>query len=199
MGREAKLRVADGSQKAEARVHLDSEMLTIGPPFRLKIALTEVAAVAVAEDGLHLASSDAALTLKLSAKEAAAWAKAILNPPSLATKLGLKEGMRIAVLGKLPREVDAALAPHKPIKAKRGAPMDAVLTFVAVPAGVPVKELASLAAALPAKSAVWLIYEKGAAMTGDALIYAARAAGLKDTKVAKISETHTGLRFIPAT
>lgn len=26
---------------------------------------------------------------------------------------------------------------------------------------------------------------------------AAREAGLKDTKVARISETHTGLRFIP--
>lgn len=199
MGREAKLRVDDGRRKADARVHLDSEVLTIGPPFRLKIALTEVAAVAVAEDGLHLASGSAALTLKLSAKEAAAWAKAILNPPSLATKLGLKADMRIAVLGKLPAEIDAALSAHKPVTARRGAPIDAALVFAAMPAGVPLTGLASFAAALPAKSAVWLIYEKGAAMTGDALIYAARAAGLKDTKVAKISETHTGLRFIPAT
>ena len=56
----------------------------------------------------------------------------------------------------------------------------------------------ALAKALQPGAAAWLIYRKGGTINGDALIHAARAAGLKDTKVARISESHAGLRFIAA-
>lgn len=197
MGREAKLTVSDGRTRAEARVHLDSELLTIGPPFRLKLKLAELAGCEAGPDGLAVAGLEARLTLALPAKEAAAWAKAMLNPPSLATKLGLKPGVTVAALGALPSELESELKALKPAAAKLGAAISASLTFAALPGGVSEAQLGKLAQSLPPKSAVWLVYRKGET-NGDALIHAARAAGLKDTKVARISETHTGLRFIPA-
>lgn len=197
MGREARLRVDDGATAAEARVHLDSELLTIGPPFRLKLGLGDITACTASAAGLQVRAGTTTLTLAMSEKEAGAWAKGIANPPTLATKLGLKPGLTVATLGALPVEIDAALTAFKPKRVKLGQ-IDALLTFAAVPDGVPVAKLAALAKALPAKAAVWLVYEKGGAVNGDTLIYAARDAGLKDTKVAKISATHTGLRFIPA-
>ena len=72
------------------------------------------------------------------------------------------------------------------------------LVFAAVPEGIAPEKLNALAKALQPGAAAWLIYRKGGTINGDALIHAARAAGLKDTKVARISESHAGLRFIAA-
>ena len=184
MGREAKPAVSDGGTRAEARVHLDSQMLSVGPPFRLTLKLAEVTACAAGDDGLTLAAGRTRLKLALGAKEAAAWAKAILNPPSLAAKLGLKAGIAAATLGPMPAEMQAAKG--------------AELIFAAVPEGLAPERLDALAKALAPGAAAWLVYRKGGTINGDALIHAARAAGLKDTKVARISESHAGLRFIAA-
>lgn len=198
MGREAKLTVSDGATAAEARVHLDSEMLSVGPPFRLKLKLGDLSRCEAGAAGLEVSAGKTRLTLALAAKEAASWAKAMTNPPSLATKLGLKDGLAVATVGEMPPEIAEALTAASPAAVRPGAAIAAPLAFAAVPEGVSIAKLAKFAAALPPKSAVWLIYRKGGPTNGDQLIYAAREAGLKDTKVAKISETHTGLRFIPA-
>ena len=199
MGREARLTVSDGGARAEARVHLDSQMLSIGPPFRLKLMLDEVTAATAGDEGLTLAAGRTRLTLALGAKEAAAWAKAILNPPSLADKLGLKAGVAAATLGPMPEEIGTALEGRK-ARALTGAAAakGAGLVFAAVPEGIAPEKLNALAKALQPGAAAWLIYRKGGTINGDALIHAARAAGLKDTKVARISESHAGLRFIAA-
>lgn len=192
MGREAKAPVTHRGATADARVHLDSEMLTIGPPVRAKLLLGDVKAVAGSR-GLSLKAGAETYLVAMSEKEAAAWAKAIANPPSLADKLGVKPGMSLALIGALPDEiatVAAGAARHGAMPAR----VDAALTLAAV-SSLDVKALTRIARALPEKGAVWLIYEKGV-VKGDQLIFAAREAGLKDTKVTKVSETHTGLRFI---
>lgn len=196
MGREARLEISDGRTRHEARVHLDSEQLTIGPPFRVKLSLGGLKEVSASPKGLAVTSSGARFMLAMSEKDAASWAKAMLNPPSLATKLGLKPGLAVATIGAMPREIAAALKPMKPVAATPKEAIAADLVFASVPDGVALTALASLARAMKPGSAAWLIYAKGGAFNGDQLIYAARDAGLKDTKVAKISESHTGLRFI---
>ena len=198
MGREAKLTVSDGGARAEARVHLDSQMLSVGPPFRLKLMLDEVTAATAGDEGLTLAAGRTRLTLALGAKEAAAWAKAILNPPSLADKLGLKAGVAAATLGPMPQEIGEVLEGRAARALTGAAAKGAGLVFAAVPEGIAPEKLNALAKALQPGAAAWLIYRKGGTINGDALIHAARAAGLKDTKVARISESHAGLRFIAA-
>jgi hypothetical protein len=186
MGREAKAPVTHNGATAEARVHLDSDMLTIGPPVRARLALSGITAKAGVQ-GLTLNAGSERYLIAMSEKEAGAWAKAIANPPTLADKLGIKPGVTLALIGTLPDEI-VALA--KGAVVAKGA----ALTLAAV-CSLDVKALVKIAKTLPEKGAVWLIYEKGV-VKGDALIFAAREAGLKDTKVAKISDTHTGLRFI---
>lgn len=192
MGRETKTEVRSAKLKGEARVHLDSEMLTIGPPFRMKLTLSGLGASS-GKDGLTLAQGTERILIAMSEKEAATWLKSILDPPSLADKLGVKAGLAMTLVGALPDEIVAAskgAAVLKTLPTK----LDAALTITAI-RSLDLKLLAALVAALPAKGAVWLVYEKGV-LKGDALIFAARDAGLKDTKVAKISETHAALRFI---
>jgi hypothetical protein len=183
MGRETKTAVTHHGQAAEARIHLDSEQLTIGPPIKVKLALGDVKAAA-GVDGLTLETGGESYQIAMSDKEAGAWAKAIAHPPSLADKLGIKLGTSVALVGPVPDEIRALATASK----------DAALIVAAVNS-LDVKALVKIAKMVPEKGAVWLIYEKGL-MKGDQLIFAAREAGLKDTKVARISETHTGLRFI---
>ena len=46
-------------------------------------------------------------------------------------------------------------------------------------------------------AALWVIYPKASSAIREIeVIEAGRAAGLKDVKVARISETHTGLKFV---
>ncbi len=194
MGRETKTVVRSGSLSGEARVHLDSDALGIGPPFRIRMSVNGLGAIADAA-GLTVTRGRETFHIAMSERESAAWAKAILHPPSLADKLGAKPGIAIALVGALPSEIAAVT---NGAKVYRSLPktLDAALAIMAV-ASLEAKPLAAIAAVLPPKGAVWLVYEKGI-LKGDALILAAREAGLKDTKVAKISETHTGLRFIVA-
>lgn len=196
MGREARTTVDDGRAKAEARLHLDSEMLTVGLPFRLKLRLDSVAECAAEGNGLRIRTGDSSLSIALPAKEAAAWVKAVLHPPSLATKLGLKAGMGVALLGSVPSEI-ATLVPNAEQFQRRPRRLGAALSFVAVVSSTDEDDLAALKAAMAPGAAVWLVYEKGVT-NGDRLIAMARAAELKDTKVAKISERFAALRFIAA-
>jgi len=196
MGRESKTHVDDGATRAEARLHLDSEMLTVGPPFRLKLRLDQIGQCAAGADGLAIRAGATALRIALSAKEAAAWAKAIANPPSLATKLGIKPGLRVAFIGTMPAEIAAIVAQPLAL-ARLPKAVDAGLVLATVPVPVAKTDLGRLRDALGKGAAAWLVYEKGVT-NGDRLIMAARAAGLKDTKVAKISERHAALRFIAA-
>lgn len=196
MGREARTLVDDGTVRAEARVHLDSDMLTVGPPFRVKLKLDTLAGCIPVAAGLEVRTEGGRLHLAMPAKEAAAWAKAMMNPPSLATKLGLRPGMAVAIIGAVPDAV-SALMPDAAHHARLPRAITGMLVFAALPGGVAESALARLRAALSPGAALWLIYEKGTT-NGDALIYAARGAGLKDTKVARIDERHTALRFIAA-
>lgn len=192
MGRETKSTVTHGGATALARLHLDSETLTIGPPVRAKLALAGLAAEAGAA-GLTVEAGRDSYLVAMSEKEAAAWARAIRHPPSLADKLGVKPGVTVALIGDPPEPIAAVAG----AAARHAAPPTAIAAAVtlATVTKLDARLLAALARALPPKGAVWLVYEKGV-LKGDDLIAAARAAGLKDTKVAKISETHAALRFV---
>ena len=52
----------------------------------------------------------------------------------------------------------------------------------------------ALASLVTGSAAIWLEYEKGV-VNGDTLLFAARDAGLKDSKVARIGERYAALSF----
>lgn len=199
MGREAKTLCIEGRQKFEVKAHLDGQALQLTGEKKLTLPLAHVRAATVAGEDLKIVSAPATFALRLGAKEAAAWAKKILNPPSLAEKLGVKPGVTVHLIGPRVKELDEAApqAPHAAaLSAKAFAACDiAILTLTPATAE---KQIAAAAKTLPTKTALWLVYEKGTKPNGDTIIMLARKAGLKDTKVARISDSHTALRFIRA-
>lgn len=195
MGREAKVEYADGKERALVKVHLDSAALELSGGKKLKLPLVSVKSATVDGGLLKIAAGAQTFTLALGAKEAEAWRKKILNPPSLADKLGFKPDKSVALIGEVPPEIaNAAKAATATAKLPKTIAAD-IAALMLVP-GKEEQLIVASAKALAPKSALWLVYEKGRAVNGDGVIALARKAGLKDTKVARVSDTHAALRFI---
>lgn len=197
MGREAKVEYADAKERALVKVHLDSAALELTGGKKLKLALASVKSATVDGDLLKIAAGGTKFSLALGAKEAEAWRKKILNPPSLADKLGFKPDKSIALIGEVPPEIAAAAKTAKAAAAaKLPKTIAADIAALMLAPGKEEQLIVASAKALAPKSALWLVYEKGRAVNGDHVIALARKAGLKDTKVARVSDTHAALRFI---
>ncbi|MFM9864803.1 MAG: hypothetical protein ACKVRO_14470 [Micropepsaceae bacterium] len=202
MGREARVVYTSGKERVEVRVHLDSAALQVTGGKKLIVPLSDVRSAKVAGDDLAIETKTMKFKLALGAKDAAAWAKKILNPPSLADKLGVKADTTVLIVGTRIAELDEAVA--KAAKVERAATLTAakakaasVVLLTLAPETAP-KQIDAAAKVLPKGVALWLVYVKGVKPNGDDIIRLARQAGLKDTKVARISVTHAALRFIAA-
>jgi len=202
MGREARIAYISGRERTEVRAHLDSASLQLSGGKKLVVQLSDVRTAKVVGDDLAIETKTAKFKLALGAKEAAAWAKNILNPPSLADKLGVKADTAVLVVGERIDEIGdavtkAAKVEHAPklTAAKAKAANIVILSLVRETAS---KQIEAAAKVVPKGTALWLVYTKGAKPNGDDIIALARKAGLKDTKVARISVMHAALRFVAA-
>jgi len=199
MGREATIVYRSGSDRAEVRAHLDSAALELTGGKKLKVALADVRKAAAEGDALKIETKTEKFELALGAKEAAAWAKKILNPPTLSQKLGVSADTKVLIVGDRIKEIDEAAA-----KAERATTLTAAkakaanVVILTLAPETAAKQIAAAAKVLPKGTALWLVYAKGTKPNGDAIIALARQAGLKDTKVARVSEKHAALRFIAA-
>ncbi|MDP3852371.1 DUF3052 domain-containing protein [Phenylobacterium sp.] len=131
----------------------------------------------------------------LGEKAAANWAQAMLNPKGRLDKLGVKPGMRVAVLN----VADDVLAGEL---AERGAESVETLSgldilFYAADSADELARLGALVPALADRGAIWVVSRKGkaAAIKDIEVMAAAKAVGLVDNKVVGFSETLTALRF----
>ena len=133
-----------------------------------------------AEDG-NLVLADGSC-FALGAAQAARWADAIVNPPGLLDKLGIKAGMRVGVLAVEDVDFDTALAGRAPAVALLES-LDILVwgaDSLAELEGIP-----DLVPRLAPKGALWVVSRKGKAATlkDVEVMAAARVHGLVDNKV----------------
>jgi hypothetical protein len=146
---------------------------------------------------LHVTHSDGVAVLDLGDVASAKWAERIRSPRSLADKLGVKSGMRIAVLGVEDANIISDLE-------RRGAE----IVTGKVPAGTPMvlwrvtraaslTKLAGMAKSIARDGAIWVVHPRGDASIADTVIFAAaKDAGLTYTKVVRFSETDTAEKLV---
>ncbi|MEO8113784.1 MAG: DUF3052 family protein [Phenylobacterium sp.] len=132
----------------------------------------------------------------LGARQAAGWAEAILNPRGRMDKIGVKPGMRAAIMGVIDPTLSGELAEQGAQPAAELADLD-LLFYAADSTG----DLARIDALIPMLSdagALWIVSHKGKAATVKdvEVLAAARAHGLVDNKVVGFSDTLTALRFV---
>ena len=194
MGRESLVEYVAGGERAVVKAHLDALNMQLSGGKKLTLPLAQVKSAVVDGDLLRIAAGTTKFSLKLGAKDAAAWANKILNPPSLADKLGFKADKAVVLIGEVPGEIADAARAAKSVRT--GKKFDGDIVAMQLSAGKEGAQIAAAARALGDSTALWFVYAKGGAVNGDHIIALARKAGLKDTKVARVSETHAALRFI---
>ncbi len=144
-------------------------------------------------DGPDLVLADGS-RFTLGEVQAGRWAQAILNPPGRLDKLGVKAGMRVAVLGLDDAEFAAELAGRAHLS-NEFSELD-ILVFAADSA----EDLARIPELIPmlaGRGALWIVSLKGKLLKlkDVEVMAAAKAHGLVDNKVCAFSETRTALRF----
>jgi hypothetical protein len=129
------------------------------------------------------------LALELGEREAARWAHEIANPKSLADKLGVKPGQTVLLVGAF--DVDLVGAGTL----VEGGPAN--VAFVSVETVEDLARIGALQDEISSDGAIWAIRPKGRADLTEAMVIGAgREAGLTDIKIARISDTHTGMKFV---
>jgi len=148
----------------------------------------------VRAEGADLVLPDGA-RFALGEKQAASWADAIANPKGRLDKIGVKPGMRVAVLG----VDDASLAAE--LASRNAGPVNALsdldILFYAADSAEDLARIGELVPALAGTGALWVVSRKGKAATVKdvEVMAAAKSFGLVDNKVVGFSDTLTALRF----
>ncbi|WP_394760485.1 DUF3052 domain-containing protein [Phenylobacterium sp.] len=149
----------------------------------------------VAADGADLVLADGA-RFALGEKQAAAWVEAILNPKGRMDKIGVKAGMRAAVMGVKDATLSGELTAKGAIPVTELSNLD--LLFYAADSAEDLARVDALVPMLSDKGALWIVSKKGKAATLKDIdvMAAAKAHGLVDNKVVAFSPTLTSLRFV---
>jgi hypothetical protein len=149
----------------------------------------------VRAEGAELVLADGA-RFTLGEKQAQSWANAILNPKGRMEKIGVKPGMRAAVLGVADAALASDLAAAGGVVVRELADLD--LLFYAADNASELARIGDLVPALADRGALWVCSRKGKAATVKdvEVMAAAKRFGLVDNKVVGFSDTLTALRFV---
>lgn len=189
MGREARCVVRRGGEQAEAKALLETDELIVRAPFKITVPRAEITAARAEGDQLTVEWPHGSLELELGERESARWAHEIANPKTLAEKLGVKAGQRVLLVGEPDGELVGAGT-----RVEHG-PADVV--FVTIESPGDLELIGSLQDEIARDGAIWAIRPKGRDDLTEAMVIGAgRAADLTDIKIARISETHTGMKFV---
>lgn len=192
MGKDAEVRAKFADGPDEGRLQYEPGKLLFRGAQRRAFQGDELKGVRAEGGDLVLADGS---RFALGEKAAASWAAAILNPKGRLDKLGVKAGMRVAVLGVVDDAFTGELAGRgvKPVTDLA----DLDLLFYAADSAGELARIGDLVPALADKGALWVVSRKGkaASLKDVEVMAAAKLVGLVDSKVVGFSETLTALRF----
>jgi hypothetical protein len=196
--RETTLRIA--KRRIEGEALLETAEIIFRPvdgSKRLKFAFADIVKSVKAVDGelrFHTEEGPAVLELGPAAEK---WAEKILHPKSRAEKLGVKNAMRVSLVGKFDDTFERELGAATNNVAKGKIAADSELIFVAVESSKGLSDVAKIVKSVKGAAGLWIVYPKGKKeITEIDVIGAGRKTGLKDVKVVGFSPTHTALKFV---
>lgn len=195
MGLEAQCTATLGRKSSAGLARLEEKELLFRGAFRLKIPLAAVKSAEARRGVLAVKWADGAAAFQLGA-QAEKWALKIRYPRSRMEKLGVKPGLRVAVLDvddrSFWRELEATGAVAGEELTKAG---DLIFFGVADPA--PLRRLRELRRHLQPAGAIWVVWPRGQAhIKEDHVRAAALACGLVDVKVCAFSQTLSALKLM---
>ena len=192
MGKEAQVRAVFADGEDLGRLQLEIPKLMFRGTQRRVFEGPALAGVRAEAGDLVLADG---ARFGLGEKQAVAWVEAILNPKSRLDKLGLKPGLRVAVVGVADDVLAGELAGRDVALVNDLSGLDVL--FYAADSLSELERLPELIPAIATKGALWIVSRKGKAATikDVEVMAAAKSHGLVDNRVVGFSDTLTALRF----
>lgn len=196
MGLEAICTATCEGASSEGKALLETSEFLFRGAFSLRVPLKEIQSAEAKRGELVLAWAAGSASFTLG-KDAEKWALKIRYPRGRLEKLGVKEGMRIAVLGVEDAGFHAELRERVPEFSTGRAKKASDLIFFGVEAKERLARIAGLVTSLQPAGAIWAVYPKGQKhITQNDVMAAGKAAGLVDTKVVGFSDTHSALKWV---
>ena len=197
MGQELLCRVTFGGSVSEGKALLETTELLFRGDFRLRIPFAAVQDMRASDGRLSVTWPEGEASFEIGAN-AAKWAEKIRSPRGLLDKLGVKQGLRISVLGVADEGFLDQLRSRAPELSLGTVAPESDLLFFEADVPPDLDGLPALSTAIKADGAIWVVSPKGkgTAIRDIDVIAAARAAGLVDTKVVSFSDTHTALNLV---
>ena len=197
MGAESHCTAHFGGQRSEGKALLETDVIVFRGTFRLNIPRKAITKVDATDGALRVTFPDGTALFELG-PTAAKWAEKIRNPPALLDKLGVKPGMRVAVLGISDETFLDQLAARTDDIARKTPKKNSDIIFFGADAVSDLTRLVKLREYLTPPGAIWVIHTKGkgAAFKDVDVFAAAKKAGLVDVKVAGFSPTHTAEKLV---
>lgn len=125
------------------------------------------------------------------------WARAITNPRSRIDKLEVKPTSRVAVIALDDAEFLEELRARTAAVEVSDSAENLDIVFYRIDDVLELERLPALRERIVPAGAVWLIHPKGhPELKHEAIVAAAKRAGLIDTKTARFSDTHTALKLM---
>ena len=194
MGEEARCIVRFRDARSEGKALLETDELIFRGDFRIAVPLRGITALDASDGELHVEFADGEATFELGPK-AERWAERIRNPKSLLDKLGVKPQSSVAVVDLEDAEFRTLLEERVGGYATAPQP-ESDLIFLGAESTGDLGRIEPLVQYLRPNGHIWVVAPKGRQDIREAdVLEAGRAAGLKDTKVARFSGTHTAHRF----
>jgi hypothetical protein len=200
MGREATCMCEWNGEMARVKALIEPPELILRGEIRRRLPFSQLRQLRAESGALRFKYGSDAVTLKLETKTAENWAKAILTPPpSLARKLGITPESTVWMIGEIDDvELERALAEARRVANKGTAGGVDVIVARVNSAAELVRAFKIAVKATSNGVPLWIVYRKG---TGHAIGESdvretGLAAGIVDVKVASVSLTLTGLKFV---
>lgn len=190
MGYDAACTIRFEGQTGRGTAWLEHKDLVFRGPFRLAVPLAQITE-ARAEDGTLVVRFGGRRAEFEIGAAAVRWAQRITNPPSRLDKLGIKPGMRVALVNLRDQAFRDEIAGRgAKVLTRPGAATDAIFLEAVEPRDF--ERLESLSAYLQPAGAIWVVRRKGRATVSERdSMTAGKKAGLVDVKVVSFSDTHT--------
>ena len=197
MGQELDCRMHYQGRVLAGKAYLETDHLLFRGTFRLKIPHKAITKLDADAGTLRVTFPEGTALFELG-PSAAKWADRIRNPPSLLDKLGVKAGMRVAVLGIDDASFLDQIAARTTDVARRTPKKDTDIVFFGADDVADLARLEKLRGYLTPAGAIWVVHAKGkgAAFRDTDVFAAAKHAGLVDVKVASFSATHTAEKLV---
>lgn len=196
MGQEFEGTVTVGGQKVPCRGDFGSDRVRLSGGKRGDVPYKQVEVVSTAKGILKLRVDGTPCEFPIGAN-VDRLANKIRNPASRLDKLGIKAGLKVAVVGPQDKAFLDELR-KVGIPFHDGRPRATVDVLVlAAKSTDDLAELGSLREHVEVDGALWVVYRRGKPDPSEMMVLdAGRGAGLKDVKVARFSETHTAIKFV---